>query len=139
MNTPNVDAGRLERRVRLLSREKRPGINGFCPFHHSAEPVHCSALRPFVVGCDDAGGASFEIDGLRKLSPSYGGLAHLTAFAMVVGCADAGGASFASDGLRKLSPSYGGLAHLTAFFGYSAIRRATKRRCPTYPAYGFSS
>ena len=104
MNTPNVDAGRLERRVRLLSREKRPGINGFCPFHHSAEPVHWSALRPFVVGCDDAGGASFEIDGLRKLSPSYGGL-----------------------------------AHLTAFFAYSAIRRATKRRCPTYPAYGFSS
>jgi len=30
MNTPNVPAGRLERRVRRMGRETRPGILGFC-------------------------------------------------------------------------------------------------------------
>ena len=30
MNTPNVDAGRLERRVRQVGRETMPGLFGFC-------------------------------------------------------------------------------------------------------------
>ena len=30
MNTPNVHAGRLERRVRRVGRETMPGIHGFC-------------------------------------------------------------------------------------------------------------
>ncbi len=30
MNAPNVDAGRLERRVRRMGRETMPGIHGFC-------------------------------------------------------------------------------------------------------------
>jgi len=30
MNTPNVHAGRLERRVRRVVRETMPGIHGFC-------------------------------------------------------------------------------------------------------------
>ena len=32
MNTANVHAGRLERRVRRVGREKMPGIHGFCSF-----------------------------------------------------------------------------------------------------------
>jgi len=32
MHTPNVDAGRLERRVRLVDRETMPGTHGFCSF-----------------------------------------------------------------------------------------------------------
>ena len=34
-----------------------------------------AAIAPYgldIVGCADEGGASFAIDGLRKLSPSYG-------------------------------------------------------------------
>ena len=30
MNTPNVDAGRLERRVRRVGRDTVSGIHGFC-------------------------------------------------------------------------------------------------------------
>jgi len=30
MNTPDVDAGRLERRVRLVGRDTVSGIHGFC-------------------------------------------------------------------------------------------------------------
>jgi len=30
MNTPNVHAGRLERRVRRVDNETMPGIHGFC-------------------------------------------------------------------------------------------------------------
>ncbi len=33
MNTPNVDAGRLERRVRRVGNETMPGIHGFCSFY----------------------------------------------------------------------------------------------------------
>ena len=33
MNTPNVHAGRLERRVRRVGNETMPGIHGFCPFY----------------------------------------------------------------------------------------------------------
>jgi len=33
MNTPNVDAGRLERRVRRVSRKTMPSIHGFCSFY----------------------------------------------------------------------------------------------------------
>ena len=59
MNTPNVDAGRLERRVRRVCRETMPGIQGFCPFHHSAEPVYGSAygLRHTSTG---HGGREFD-------------------------------------------------------------------------------
>ena len=32
MNTPNVHAGWLERRVRRVGRETMPGIHGFCSF-----------------------------------------------------------------------------------------------------------
>ena len=32
MNTPNVHAGRLERRVRRVGNETMPGIHGFCSF-----------------------------------------------------------------------------------------------------------
>jgi len=32
MNTPNVGAGRLERRVRRVGREAMPDIHGFCSF-----------------------------------------------------------------------------------------------------------
>ena len=32
MNTPNVHAGRLERRVRLVGGETMPGVHGFCSF-----------------------------------------------------------------------------------------------------------
>ena len=35
MNTPNVHAGRLERRVRRVGRETRPGVHGFCSFFNS--------------------------------------------------------------------------------------------------------
>ncbi len=33
MNTPNVHAGRLERRVRLVGGETMPGIHGICSFY----------------------------------------------------------------------------------------------------------
>ncbi|MEI7870330.1 MAG: hypothetical protein WCI11_20820 [Candidatus Methylumidiphilus sp.] len=33
MNTPNIDAGRLERRVRRVGRETMPSIYGFCSFY----------------------------------------------------------------------------------------------------------
>ena len=33
MNTPNVHAGRLERRVRPVGKETMPGIHGFCSFY----------------------------------------------------------------------------------------------------------
>ena len=32
MNMPNVHAGRLERRVRRVDNETKPGIRGFCSF-----------------------------------------------------------------------------------------------------------
>ncbi|MCX7112740.1 MAG: hypothetical protein NTX45_21975 [Proteobacteria bacterium] len=32
MNIPNVHAGRLERRVRLVGRDTMPDIHGFCSF-----------------------------------------------------------------------------------------------------------
>gem|GEM_PF-5634376 len=33
MNTANVGAGRLERRVRREGRETMPGVHGFCSFY----------------------------------------------------------------------------------------------------------
>jgi len=33
MNTPNVHAGRLERRVRQVGRDTMPDINVFCSFY----------------------------------------------------------------------------------------------------------
>ena len=33
MNTPNVHAGRLERRVRPVDRDTVSGIHGFCSFY----------------------------------------------------------------------------------------------------------
>jgi len=87
MNTPNIHAGRLERRVRLMGREIMPGIHGFCSFYPfgaiRGKPLlrptalqktayRRSIIRDAVVGCADEGGASSANDGLRKLSPSYG-------------------------------------------------------------------
>ncbi len=48
MNTPSVDAGRLERRVRRVrrvGRETMPDIHGFCPFFHSAQYAAMPLLR----------------------------------------------------------------------------------------------
>ena len=50
MNTPNVHAGRLERRVRRVGRKTMPDVHGFCSFFHSAqyaESRYCA--RPFCT------------------------------------------------------------------------------------------
>jgi len=74
MNTPSVDAGRLERRVSPVGSETMPGIHGFALFIHSAHTriTAIGRYRVDIVGCADEGGASFANDGLRKLIPSYG-------------------------------------------------------------------
>ena len=46
MNTPNVDAGRLERRVRRVGRETMPGIHGFCSFYPFGAMRGVALLRP---------------------------------------------------------------------------------------------
>ncbi len=45
MNTPNVHAGRLERRVRMVGRETMPGIHGFCSFSPFGAICGVSLLR----------------------------------------------------------------------------------------------
>ena len=71
MNTPNVHAGRLERRVRRVGRKIRPGLLGFCslpyPYGairgkpllrptalvtHSAQYSAGPLLRPYIYGPD---------------------------------------------------------------------------------------
>ena len=60
MNTPNVDAGRLERRVRLVSNETMPGVHGFCsfsPFGAIPKPDGiCNPVRNVLchIGCSDS-------------------------------------------------------------------------------------
>ena len=46
---PNVDAGRLELRVRLVGNGRILELHGFCPFHHSAEPIPSYALQPCLT------------------------------------------------------------------------------------------
>ena len=71
MNTPNVDEGRLERRVRRVGRDKVLGIHGFCSFYpfgaiRGVPLLRLTALellenRPekFILCCDDL---SFEAE-----------------------------------------------------------------------------
>jgi len=50
MNTPNVDAGRLERRVRRVGNKTIPGFMDFAPFLRSAQYAeyrYC-AERPWL-------------------------------------------------------------------------------------------
>jgi len=53
MNTANVHAGRLERRVRLVGRETMPGVLGFCSLpllsirRNARQAAYC-ALRPWI-------------------------------------------------------------------------------------------
>ncbi len=49
MNTPDVHAGRLERRVRRVGNETMPGIHGFCSFYpfgaiHGVQLMRFTAL-----------------------------------------------------------------------------------------------
>gem|GEM_PF-1213670 len=62
--------------IRRMLVYSQPWVSPYGPFHTAqyAEYRHC-ALRVDIVGCADEGGASFAIDGLRKLSPSYGATA----------------------------------------------------------------
>jgi len=50
MNTPNVGAGRLERRVRLVGRETMPGNHGFCSFFPFGAIREVPLLRRVNVG-----------------------------------------------------------------------------------------
>ncbi len=45
MKTPDVDAGRLERRVRRVGSETTPGCSGFCSFYSSGAIRGVSLLR----------------------------------------------------------------------------------------------
>ena len=53
MNTPNVHAGRLERRVRRVGRETMPGIHGFCSLFSFGAirgvPLLCLTALEFVL------------------------------------------------------------------------------------------
>ena len=45
MNTPNVHAGRLERRVRRVGNETMPDIHGFCSFYPCGAILGVPLLR----------------------------------------------------------------------------------------------
>ena len=50
MNTPNVPAGRLKRRVGLVGRETMPSIHGFCSFFPFGAIRGVPLLRPTALG-----------------------------------------------------------------------------------------
>ena len=47
MNTPNVDAGRLERRVRRVGRDTMPWISGFCSLFPFGAIRGGAAIAPY--------------------------------------------------------------------------------------------
>jgi len=48
MNTPNVDAGRLERRVRRVGNETMPGLHGCCSIYSfGAILTRQAAIAPY--------------------------------------------------------------------------------------------
>ena len=70
MNTPNVHAGRLERRVRRVGRETMPGIHGFCSLPLSFIRRITSLYPPY--------GLFFTLGAIRGVP-----LLRLTAFAFI--------------------------------------------------------
>ena len=53
MNTPNVHAGRLERRVRQVGRDTMPDINVFCSFYPFGAITRSTAIVPYELRCPD--------------------------------------------------------------------------------------
>ncbi len=71
MNTPNVGAGRLERRVRLVDREIMPGIHGFCSFSpfgaiRGVPLLRLTALPWFTADCRLSDESALRVTGRRS-------------------------------------------------------------------------
>ena len=65
MNTPNVGAGRLERRVRRVGKETMPGIHGFCSF----SPFGAMRGKPLIAPYGPTGLRLTAIPILHTIAP----------------------------------------------------------------------